>query len=120
MVYSFYFPEAFPMLSRALVAFVVCAVGLSMETFSSAADRAAIRAAIDKDYDHLEALYKHLHSHPELSLEEKETAARMAAELKEAGIEVTTGIGAHGVVGVLKNGEGPKLMIRADMDGLPV
>jgi hippurate hydrolase len=99
--------------------FVVVSIFLCA-TQAFAAEPETIRAAIDKDYDHLEALYKHLHSHPELSLKEKETAARIAKELKDASVEVTTGVGGHGVVGVLKNGEGPKIMIRADMDGLPV
>ncbi len=68
----------------------------------------------------LVALYRHLHAHPELSLQEKETAARVAAELRAAGCDVTTGVGGHGVVAVLKNGDGPTLLLRADMDALPV
>ena len=51
---------------------------------------------------------------------EVETAKRLAAELRAAGLTVTTGIGGHGIVGILKNGPGPTLLIRADMDGLPV
>jgi len=70
--------------------------------------------------DDLVTLYKHLHAHPELSYYEKETAARMARELRDAGFQVTEGFGGTGVVGVLENGAGPTLMIRADMDGLPV
>ncbi|MGP0069479.1 MAG: amidohydrolase [Isosphaeraceae bacterium] len=65
-------------------------------------------------------LYKHLHTHPELSFQEHETAKRMATELKEAGAEVTTGVGKFGVVGVLKNGPGPVVLVRTDMDALPV
>jgi hippurate hydrolase len=65
-------------------------------------------------------LYRHLHTHPELSSHEKETAARMATELRDLDIDVTTGVGGHGVVGVLKNGPGKVLMLRADMDALPV
>jgi amidohydrolase len=61
-----------------------------------------------------------LHASPELSHEEEKTAARMANELRKIGAEVTTGIGGHGVVGILKNGPGKTLMYRADMDGLPV
>jgi hippurate hydrolase len=84
-------------------------------------ERAAeVNQKITADYAHLEALYKHLHAHPELSLQEKETAARMAKELKEAGFEVTTGVGATGVVGVLKNGPGPTVLVRTDMDALPI
>jgi amidohydrolase len=72
------------------------------------------------DYPQLEALYMHWHSHPELSLQEAETSARLARELKEAGFTVTEKVGGHGVVGVLKNGNGPTLLVRADMDALPI
>lgn len=65
-------------------------------------------------------LYQHLHSHPELSYEEEQTAARMAKELRDLGFEVTTKVGGHGVVGVMKNGPGPTILVRADMDALPV
>jgi hippurate hydrolase len=65
-------------------------------------------------------LYRHLHQNPELSLHEEKTAARMAQELKAVGADVHTGIGSHGVVGLLKNGEGPTAMLRCDMDALPV
>ncbi len=64
--------------------------------------------------------YKHLHAHPELSLQEKETAALVARELTKVGYSVQTQVGGHGVVGLLRNGAGPTLMIRGDMDGLPV
>lgn len=73
--------------------------------------------------DHVAAvvdLYTSLHRSPELSLEEHETAARMAEELRRVGAEVTTGVGGHGVVGVIRNGRGPTIMLRADMDALPV
>ncbi|WP_437193341.1 M20 metallopeptidase family protein [Planctomicrobium sp. SH527] len=70
--------------------------------------------------DSLAGLYIYLHRNPELSFQEKETAARIAKELRDAGYEVTTGIGGHGAVGVLKNGAGPCVMLRCDMDALPV
>ena len=79
-----------------------------------------IQTKIDAQYQSLDTLYKHLHANPELSLAEEKTAARMAEELKAAKCEVTTGVGGHGVVGVLKNGSGPVLMVRADMDALPI
>jgi hippurate hydrolase len=79
-----------------------------------------IRARIDQEYASLEALYKHLHSNPELSHEEVKSAARMAQELKALGFEVTTGVGGTGVVGVLRNGKGPTVLVRTDMDALPV
>ena len=68
----------------------------------------------------LEALYKDVHSHPELSMQETRTAGLAADRLRSAGYEVTTGIGQTGVVGILRNGDGPTVMLRADMDALPV
>lgn len=68
----------------------------------------------------LESVYKDIHSHPELSMQEKRTARIAADHLSAAGYEVTTGIGKTGVVGLLRNGNGPAVMLRADMDALPV
>jgi amidohydrolase len=65
-------------------------------------------------------LYRHLHAHPELSLHEEQTAARLAKEWKDAGFEVHSNIGGHGLVGILANGEGPTVMLRTDLDALPV
>jgi hippurate hydrolase len=70
--------------------------------------------------DDLEEFYKDIHRHPELSMEEKRTAALAADRLRAAGFDVTTGVGQTGVVGLLRNGEGPTVMLRADMDALPV
>ena len=70
--------------------------------------------------DDLEALYKDIHSHPELSMQEKRTAGLAAERLTAAGFEVTDGVGGTGVVGLLRNGDGPTVMLRADMDALPV
>lgn len=78
------------------------------------------RGHLDTAYPSLEALYFHFHSHPELSLREVETAARLAKELREAGCEVTEKVGETGLVGLYKNGTGPVVMLRADMDALPV
>lgn len=68
----------------------------------------------------LETLYKDIHAHPELSMHETRTADLAAGRLRAAGYEVTTGIGKTGVVGLLRNGDGPVVMLRADMDALPV
>lgn len=68
----------------------------------------------------LESLYKDVHSHPELSMQETRTAGLAANHLSTAGYEVSTGVGKTGVVGLLRNGEGPTVMLRADMDALPV
>ena len=75
---------------------------------------------IDGPLPDLESLYKDVHSHPELSMEEKRTSALAAERLRTAGYEVTTGVGKTGVVGLLRNGDGPTVMLRADMDALPV
>src|SRR5438105_14326009 len=68
----------------------------------------------------LESVYKDIHSHPELSMQENRTASIAADRLRAAGYEVTTGVGKTGVVGLLRNGGGPEVMLRADMDALPV
>jgi hippurate hydrolase len=73
-----------------------------------------------QDYPYLEKLYLHLHQNPELSFYETNTAKRLAEELRQAGFQVTENFGGTGVVGILKNGPGPTVLIRADMDALPV
>jgi len=80
----------------------------------------SILRGLHDDLDDLEALYKDIHSHPELSLQEKRTAGLAAERLKAAGFDVTDRVGGTGVVGLLKNGDGPTVMLRADMDALPV
>ncbi|KAJ5984245.1 hypothetical protein N7481_006344 [Penicillium waksmanii] len=72
------------------------------------------------DLKPFEDIYRDLHSQPELSGQEEQTAKLAAEHLKSLGYDVHTGIGGHGVAGVLRNGDGPKLLLRADMDGLPV
>ena len=77
--------------------------------------------SVEKDYQqHLAALYDYFHRNPELSFLETKTAARLATELTAAGFEVTEGVGGTGLVAILENGPGPLVMMRADMDGLPV
>jgi len=77
--------------------------------------------AVAEDYEaSLAELFVYFHSHPELSFREYETAARLAEELRSAGVEVTEGVGGTGLVGMLRNGDGPLVMVRADMDGLPL
>lgn len=85
------------------------------------ADDAETERAVEAEYDnYLAPLFVDFHQNPELSFLENRTAARMAAELRAAGLEVTEGIGKTGVVGIMKNGDGPLILLRADMDGLPV
>ena len=78
------------------------------------------RAWAEKHLDEIFKIYQHFHSHPELSFLEKETAARLAKELRAAGVEVTENVGGFGVVGLLKNGAGKTIMLRTDLDALPV
>jgi hippurate hydrolase len=77
-------------------------------------------AGLDALLPDLENLYRDIHAHPELSMQETRTAGIAARRLREAGYEVTTAIGRTGVVGLLRNGDGPVVMLRADMDALPV
>jgi len=80
----------------------------------------AILANVDAILPELEAIYKDIHAHPELSMHETRTAKIAANHLKTNGFEVTTGVGQTGVVGILRNGIGPTVMLRADMDALPI
>jgi amidohydrolase len=77
-------------------------------------------AGLDTLYPSLDALYIDLHQSPELSDHEEKTAAKMAARLRAAGFEVTEHVGGYGVVGVLRNGAGPVVLVRTDMDALPI
>ncbi|WP_438730947.1 amidohydrolase [Parasphingorhabdus sp. DH2-15] len=87
---------------------------------SGAAAGGKLRADIERDLDSLVALYRDLHANPELSFQEFKTAAKLAEEARRLGFSVTEGVGQTGVVAVMENGPGPVVMLRADMDGLPV
>lgn len=104
--------------STLLPSLLVCLSVLCATQVVAADDLAS---SVEKRYDsYLDPLFKHFHANPELSLVEHQTAARMAQELEKAGFEVTTGVGGTGVVAIMKNGDGPLVSMRADMDGLPV
>ncbi|MBI1785111.1 amidohydrolase [Candidatus Sumerlaeota bacterium] len=105
--------------------FILTAFGLSLSGYAAGHGPLAdvypkIDELAEKETSPLVETYKRLHTHPELSLQEKETSALIAAELTSAGLEVTPNIGGFGVVGVLKNGDGPVVLVRTDMDALPV
>ncbi|MGW2380776.1 amidohydrolase [Streptomyces sp. NPDC001658] len=87
---------------------------------TSPAARTALDLTADLPVSALEDFYRDLHRHPELSLNEHRTAARLTERLRRAGYETTDGIGGTGVAGVLRNGDGPVVLLRADMDALPV
>jgi amidohydrolase len=93
---------------------------VATSSLAHSADRQLASRWADEHLAEILELYRELHAAPELSFEEEKTAARMAAELHAVGAEVTTGFGGHGLVGVIKNGEGKVLLLRADMDALPV
>jgi amidohydrolase len=80
----------------------------------------SLTAGLTERIPGLAAIYRDLHEHPELSFQEQRTAGVVAARLAEAGFEVTSGVGGTGVVGVLRNGTGGSVLLRADMDALPV
>jgi hippurate hydrolase len=87
------------------------------------ADSAAVSsvlAGLERSRSWQEELYRDLHQHPELSHQERRTAALVAERLRGAGFEVHEGVGGTGVVGVLRHGDGPTVLLRADMDALPV
>lgn len=93
---------------------------ITMASLSAQPDTSSTAAWFEANVDSLSELYVWLHTHPELSFQEKETAARIAAEWEIAGFDVTTGVGGHGVVALLRNGSGPTIMLRTDLDALPV
>jgi hippurate hydrolase len=87
---------------------------------AGAQTKSGILAEVQNAYASSEALYIDLHKNPELSFHENATAAKLATELKQLGYEVTTGVGRVGIVGILKNGNGPTVMLRTELDALPV
>jgi len=87
---------------------------------SSAPAQASLAKEVDGVYADAQALYLDLHQHPELSSHETETAAKLASSLRRAGYEVTEHVGGTGIVAVLKNGAGPTIMLRTELDALPV
>jgi hippurate hydrolase len=103
---------------------LVFAALLGLSTAAPAADIAGMRAAIDREFDaqysHIDALYKDIHSHPELSFRETRTAARLATEMRGLGFQVTEGVGRTGVVAIYENGPGPMVMVRTELDALPL
>ncbi len=104
-------------------AFIAALLALAA-TPAGAQDAAALRAALDGDLvamqPALEALYRDLHQHPGVAFEEHHAAVALAREMRALGFEVTEGVGGTGVVAILRNGPGPVVMVRTDMDALPL
>jgi amidohydrolase len=103
----------------ALALLVLSSVGL-LGLQNAWAQNSSDVSGLDVLYPSLEALYIDLHKNPELSLHEEKTAAKMASRLRDLGFEVTEHVGGNGVVGVLKNGAGATVLVRTDMDALPI
>jgi len=82
--------------------------------------KAAIEKSVEADYPKLDALYKDIHAHPEIAFQEVKTAARLATEMRALGFEVTEHVGKTGLVAIYKNGEGPTIMVRTELDALPM
>lgn len=97
---------------------LAAATALSAISLPAAAD--TVRDATTRELPSLMTIYRDLHANPELSTMEVKTAAKLAAEARKAGYTVTEQVGGTGVVAVMQNGDGPTILIRADMDGLPV
>jgi hippurate hydrolase len=95
----------------------IAALAMAAPAAVSAQD---LRAGVAEDMPGLMELYRDLHANPELSFEEHKTAAKLAKRMRDLGFEVTEGVGRTGVVSVMRNGDGPTVLLRADMDGLPV
>ncbi len=114
-------------MSRALMVVVILvgvsglpAAGQEIHATFRAEQHAAVSALLRDNLATLSETCRYIHANPELSLHEEHTAALVAKELTGSGYEVTTGVGGHGVVGVLRNGSGPTVMVRGDMDALPI
>jgi hippurate hydrolase len=100
---------------------LVLAVGAApAQARNVAADKAAIDAQLNKTYPHLDALYKDIHQNPELGFQETRTAAKLAAEMRALGFEVTEHVGGTGIVAIYRNGKGPTVLVRTELDALPM
>ena len=93
---------------------------LGFLTPALATEPPVLNQLIDEDIEYLLKFYKERHENPEISLEEKETSATLANELRDLGFEVTENFGGYGIVGILRNGKGPTILYRTDMDALPM
>lgn len=103
------------------IAAVVFALAATLSSTAATPEvRDAVKARVDAEYASLEVIYKDLHTNPELSFMETRTAGILAGELRRSGFDVTEKVGNTGVVAVLKNGPGPTLLVRGDMDALPL
>src|SRR6185436_3501293 len=104
-----------PMAVLGIAAFCVwCADGAEPSATISQDLRSEVDARVAEAYPLLEPIYKHLHTHPELSGREEQTSQRVATELEKLAFQITRRLGGHGIVGVLSNGPGPTILVRTD------
>src|SRR5664279_1666632 len=100
--------------------FAAASLILAASGWSQSSGGASLSAEVNSVYPQVQKLYIDLHENPELSLHEVNTASKLAARVRELGYEVTEHVGGTGVVGVLRNGPGPTVMLRTELDALPV
>jgi hippurate hydrolase len=113
-------PSRRPFARLASAALLVLGAAAPARALDVAAVKPALLAEIDADYPRLDALYKDIHAHPELGFQETRTAARLAAEMRALGFVVTEGVGGTGVVAIYRNGPGPLVLVRTELDALPM
>jgi amidohydrolase len=106
--------------TRLCIVAAMLAIVPAANTADLAGNRVAIARGLDGQYPHIEALYKDIHAHPELGFQEARTAAKLAGEVRALGFEVTEGVGKTGLVAIYKNGAGPTVMVRTELDALPL
>ena len=107
-------------MNRTVLPRALCAFALLLAVNAGAQTSSGITAEVQANYSRAETRYLDLHRNPELSFHEVETAAKLATDLRQLGYEVTTGVGRTGIVGILKNGAGPTVLLRTELDALPV
>src|SRR3984957_11038814 len=100
--------------------YAVVAVSPASAELDVAKLKASIETSVEADYPKLEALYKDIHAHPEIAFQEVKTASRLAAEMRSLGFDVTEQVGKTGLVAIYKNGDGPTIMVRNELDALPM
>ena len=107
-----------PLLIAALA--IVPTLAQAAPSFDSAAAKKQIDAQLDKSYPELDALYKDIHAHPELAFQETRTAALLATRMRKLGFTVTEHVAKTGIVAIYKNGPGPVVLVRTELDALPL
>ena len=104
------------------IAFVLiqAAIGAMAQQPSAERDSSAVGTLVNGMYPQLLAVYEDIHAHPELGFEETRTAAKLATEMRTIGFQVTEKIGKTGVVAIFRNGAGPSVLVRTELDALPM